>query len=70
MNAKQIIEVVGGRKAIMALTGLKRAAISHWVTQNYIPDHWVLLLRSTYPKIRYTEFDLSPRPQKDKQPLV
>lgn len=59
MNAKQLIEAAGGRKAVMQLTGLKRARISQWCTENYIPNAWVLLFKSKFPVIRKAELALS-----------
>lgn len=70
MNAKQIIEAAGGRTAVMALTGLKRARISQWCTENYIPAPWVLLFKSKFPEIRKAHLELAETYHKKTKPSV
>lgn len=60
MNAKEFIETAGGVKKVMKLTGLSRAALSNWRTQNYIPKHWVAFFRMKFPAIRKATLDLAP----------
>lgn len=70
MDAKQLIEAAGGRNAVMKLTGLKRARISQWCTENYIPTAWVLFFKSKFPVIRKAELALSETYHKKKKPSV
>jgi hypothetical protein len=70
MNAKQLIEAAGGRQAVMALTGLKRARISQWCTENYIPAPWVLLFKSKFPVIRKAKLELAETYHKKPKPAV
>jgi hypothetical protein len=70
MNAKQLIEAAGGRQAVMQLTGLKRARISQWCTENYIPAPWVLLFKSKFPVIRKAKLELAETYHKKVQPAV
>ena len=60
MDAKEIIEAAGGAKKVMKLTGLSRAGVSNWRTQNYIPQHWIKFLRLKFPAIRKATLDLAP----------
>jgi hypothetical protein len=70
MDAKQLIEAAGGRKAVMGLTGLKRARISQWCTENYIPAPWVLLFKSKFPAIRKAKLALSETYHKKQKTVV
>jgi hypothetical protein len=49
MNANQVIEVMGGRKAVMKITGLSKGRISQWITQNHIPNSWLAAFRALKP---------------------
>lgn len=41
-EAQQIIDLMGGRKAVMEITGLTKGRISQWVSENSIPRYWLL----------------------------
>lgn len=60
MNAKEFIEAAGGANKVMKLTGLSRAALSNWRTQNYIPKHWIAFFRLKNPVIRKATLNLAP----------
>jgi hypothetical protein len=51
MNAKNLIEAVGGRKKVMELTGLSRGRISQWVTGNDIPVAWLKFFQAQFPRL-------------------
>lgn len=59
MDAKEFIEAAGGAKKVMKLTGLSRAGVSNWSTQNYIPAPWVAFFRLKVPAIRKATLTLS-----------
>lgn len=49
MNANQVIEVMGGRKEVMKITGLSKGRISQWVNENHIPPSWLVAFRALKP---------------------
>lgn len=49
MNANQVIEVMGGRKEVMRITGLSKGRISQWVNENHIPPSWLVAFRALKP---------------------
>lgn len=50
MNANQVIEVMGGRKEVMKITGLSKGRISQWISQNHIPPSWLVAFRALKPE--------------------
>jgi hypothetical protein len=55
MNAEEIIERVGGRRAVKSLTGVTEGNISHWITQNYIASHWIRFFIALRPELDWYE---------------
>ncbi len=51
MTASEIIDRLGGSKAVQELTGLSKGRVSQWRTQNRIPRSWELFLRSARPEV-------------------
>ena len=58
MDAKEFIEAAGGQQKVMKLTGLSRAGICNWRTQNYIPKHWIVFFKAKVPAIRKATLNL------------
>lgn len=71
MRAKEFIEAAGGQAKVMKLTGLSRAGISNWRTQNYIPKHWIVFFKAKVPAIRKATLELeADYPTKAKKPAT
>lgn len=51
MDAKQIIDVMGGRAEVMRITGLTKGRISQMVTENHIPVAWMVAFRAMKPSV-------------------
>jgi len=51
MNSRKVIEAVGGRKQVIAMTGLTRGRISQWVTENDIPTPWLKFFEAKFPDL-------------------
>jgi len=49
MNANQIVDVMGGRKEVMKITGLSKGRISQWINENHIPLPWLTAFRALKP---------------------
>lgn len=49
MTAADVIEALGGNKAVQKLTGLSKGRISQWRTENHIPALWLRVLRREKP---------------------
>lgn len=49
MDAKQIIDVMGGRAEVMRITGLTKGRISQMVKENHIPVAWMVAFRAMKP---------------------
>lgn len=49
LSAKQIIDAVGGRKAVRALTGLTRGRIHQWEAEDHIPAAWMKFIEAKFP---------------------
>lgn len=50
MNAEKVIEIMGGRKRVMQITGLSKGRISQWVGEDRIPHAWMMAFRAMKPK--------------------
>lgn len=50
-NAQETIELLGGRKAVMEITGLTKGRISQWVSENKIPKYWLLQFHLMRPDL-------------------
>ncbi|MGF7131948.1 hypothetical protein P3T40_003431 [Paraburkholderia sp. EB58] len=50
MNANQVIDVMGGRREVMRITGLSKGRISQWITGNHIPGSWLVAFRALKPE--------------------
>lgn len=42
MKAQTIIDLMGGRKQVMEITGLTKGRLSQWVSEDRIPKYWLL----------------------------
>lgn len=51
MYSLKIIEALGGRKKVIADTGLTRGRISQWIVRNDIPILWIRYFRAMHPKL-------------------
>jgi hypothetical protein len=51
MTAAEIIDGLGGTKGVQALTGLSKARVSQWRTEDRIPRPWLLYLREVRPDV-------------------
>lgn len=49
MDAKNIIEIMGGRAEVMRITGLTKGRISQMVKENHIPNSWMTAFRALKP---------------------
>ncbi|WP_165973770.1 hypothetical protein [Paucimonas lemoignei] len=47
----KIIDAVGGRKAVIEMTGLSRGRISQWVTDKAIPTPWLKFFEAKFPAL-------------------
>lgn len=50
MDTRQIIEAMGGRAAVLRLTGLTKGRISQWEKSDRIPRAWHLLFHEMHPR--------------------
>jgi hypothetical protein len=50
MNANQIVTLMGGRKAVIKITGLTKGRISQWVNEDHIPAPWLAAFRAMKPR--------------------
>lgn len=66
VNVGQIIDRLGGSKAVQALTGLTKGRISQWRTDNRIPTTWLRVLKAERPDI----FLDAPKPARKERPSV
>jgi hypothetical protein len=51
MDTKKIIDAVGGRKAVMSMTGLTKGRISQWAVANDIPTPWLKFFEAKFPEL-------------------
>ncbi|MFM0479099.1 hypothetical protein PQQ81_01070 [Paraburkholderia strydomiana] len=49
MNANQIVTLMGGRKAVIEITGLTKGRISQWVNEDHIPAPWLAAFKAMKP---------------------
>jgi len=49
MNTQKIVELAGGRKAVIAMTGLTKGRISQWIVWKNIPKPWLLFFQEKFP---------------------
>lgn len=52
MNAKEIINLMGGRKEVIKITGLSRSRICQMINRNDIPWFWLMVFSSKNPKVK------------------
>lgn len=50
MDASKVIEVMGGRKRVMEITGLSKGRLSQWTKENWIPTSWMTAFRAMKPE--------------------
>lgn len=50
MDAKQIVEAMGGVKETVKITGLTRGRIYQFMKENHIPRPWLLFFHAKNPK--------------------
>lgn len=50
MDAKQVIEIMGGGAEVMRITGLTKGRISQMVSENHIPRAWMAAFRAIRPE--------------------
>jgi hypothetical protein len=55
MDTSKIITAIGGRKKVIEMTGLTRATISYWVTNNRFPKPWLKFFQTKYPRLNWKE---------------
>ncbi|MFG7180710.1 hypothetical protein ACGYQ5_14375 [Burkholderia pseudomallei] len=55
MDVDRIINSVGGRNAVVCLTGLSPGQISHWVRNGYIASHWIRFFIALKPELDWFE---------------
>lgn len=55
MKAGDIIDGVGGRRAVIALTGLSSGQLSHWIKYNYIASHWIRFFIALKPELDWLD---------------
>ncbi|ARP53650.1 hypothetical protein ALFP_1763 [Alcaligenes faecalis] len=51
MNAKHIIQEMGGRQAVLRITGLTKGRISQWEKAGEIPRAWQLVFHCMNPVV-------------------
>jgi hypothetical protein len=66
VTAGDIIDRIGGPKAVMGLTKLSKGRISQWRTENHIPRVWLLYLKEKKP----SAFRPRPAPRRTAQKEV
>lgn len=49
MDANQIVQAMGGRAAVIQITGLTRGRIAQWVANNQIPRAWLQAFHAMKP---------------------
>lgn len=52
MNTEKIIQLMGGRKKVMEITGLTRSRISQMISNNYIPKAWLVAFSAKNKEVR------------------
>lgn len=62
MNTHSIIKALGGRKAVINMTGLHRASISHWVLNNVFPPPWLKFFQVKFPRLNWAMLIAEPPP--------
>lgn len=55
MNVAKIVEHMGGRRAVRALTGVTDGQVTHWFTQEYIASHWIRFFIALHPEFDWFE---------------
>lgn len=55
MKVGEIIDGIGGRRAIQGLTGLTPGQISHWIKRDYIASHWIRFFIALKPELDWVE---------------
>lgn len=62
MQTLKILTALGGRKQVIAMTGLHRATISYWTkNKNGIPKAWLLYFQEKFPDLPWQELRSEPR---------
>jgi hypothetical protein len=56
MDTQRVIELMGGRAAVIAETGLTKGRISQWVTDNRIPRPWLKYFRQKYKRLPWDQY--------------
>lgn len=51
MDVADLIDRLGGSKAVQGITGLSKGRISQWRTENHIPRPWLKFLQSSRPEL-------------------
>lgn len=72
MDTRKIIEAVGGRKEVMAMTGLTRGRIYQWMDEESIPTPWLKFFQAKFPKLDWpallgSELDRDAVPKRRKE---
>ena len=49
IDAKEIIEIMGGRAEVRRITGLTNGRISQMIKDNHIPKSWMTAFRAMKP---------------------
>lgn len=72
MDTKKIIAEVGGRKAVMEMTGLTKGRISQWVNDNKIPAPWLKFFQAKFPSLDWPHLlgEAAPREVGERRKVV
>lgn len=62
MDTNKLIELLGGRKKVIADTGLSKGRISQWATDNKITESWLQFLKQKYKRIPWSEYEPADSP--------
>ena len=56
MDARTLIEKMGGQGQVRKLTGLSKGRISQWVVSDSIPRSWAMFLSEKFPQLDFQKF--------------
>lgn len=62
MDTKELIDLLGGPKKVIADTGLSKGRISQWSTENKITDSWLKYLKQKYKRIPWSQYEPADSP--------
>jgi hypothetical protein len=56
MDTKKLMDVLGGRKAVIEITELTRGRISQWVVENEVPTPWLKFFKAKFPRVDWASY--------------